>query len=209
MKRLLPWVLLLSVAVIGASPVAVKLWERYIVVAAPYFGHAVAATTATTVVCNDTGTCTSEADAQLFEWNDSWSFSCVLATCFCLTMDMDVTIGSDTTCGDIADGNATVPDASATTGTSGPCFLVPAAGTKTIRIDRAIYGTGAIASTSRAGYRSSACSAPAAMVGAPCDEDADCPTGGSGSCSATTVPLGVRIAVEAAVAGACFAQEEI
>jgi hypothetical protein len=196
-------VLALAIVLLGASalPSSVKHPERYSVVPGWSSGHAFTVSANTPrALLNDTGSYTDEADLELLPWDSAHVFTALAVnTCACVAMDDDVVLANgDASCGDVTDGNVTVPDASASTGAAGRCRLIVGGTSVSLRIDRAMFPQGAISATSPAGHRSSACAAPATLIGYPCDADDDCPSGGAGSCSASVAPRGVFVLFNAA-----------
>lgn len=171
---------------------------------APKWGHNVPVTTSTGFLAiNNSGySAGNEATLRMVEWGTLIPFDCDAITCACVTMDDDTTIASGTSCGTVTD-SGTPPDG------VGPCFRVLAGDRRDVVVIRQAFSFGAVSASSTPGYRSSACTEPAALVGYPCDADDDCPTGAAGACSSAAVPKGAFITVIGAGATNCMATEEI
>lgn len=181
--------LIAALAVADADePKRLQTWERYVRLPILDEGHDIAVANGTTnPVMVGTGSYTDERDLMLFEWGTAVSIECVARTCFCVTMDDDVTIGSGATCGDIADPNATIPDSTS----HNACFQVPAGGRVDFIVTRDHYsGLGAVSATSLAGYRTGYCASTDATSYYPCDADNDCVTSGGSAGTCTTPSAG-------------------
>lgn len=207
-------VFLLSVqSAFATAPLAMNNWDRYTRIPVLDEGHEVAVATSTGRVLNDTGTYTDERDLELIEWETAVSIECEARACFCLSMDDDVTMGSGTTCGDIADPNATLPD---TTG-GNSCVTVPAGGRVEFIVRRDHWSTyGAISSADPSGYRTGYCSQADGTTGFPCDATDDClaADGSAGTCTDGAAGVnfsnitGLFIMHEAAAATTCSVRKD-
>lgn len=189
MRRLLAVLLvLLPLSALADEPKKLNTWERYTRIPILDEGLQFAPANATTnPILNDTGSYTDERDLMLFEWGTQVSIECVLRTCFCLTMDDDVTIGSGSTCGSVADPNATIAD---TTG-GNACFVVPAGGRIDFIVTRDHWdGYGAISASDPSGYRDGYCASTDATAYYPCDANDDCVTSGGSAGTCTTPAAG-------------------
>lgn len=177
----LVWSLAISLPATAMKPLQSE-WDRYIT---PLManGHSSVVGTAQTAVTNRAGeTHTDERNAWLFNNGDLIVVQCPLEACFCFTMEDElavVTMGSGTTCGEMTDSGT--PDDG-----QGVCFRVPAGMRRDIKVNLAAwYGMGAVAASSRPGYRDGYCSQSTGTIGYPCDANDDCVTSGgaAGTCT--------------------------
>ncbi len=195
----------IALLVIAAAP-AWKVPGSYDRDAAPNWGHDVAVAGTTSFISTSTAAVTAgdESTIRLHTWGTRLRITCLLPVCACVTMDDDVTLNiASNTCGGVIDPG-TPPN------TVGKCVRIygdadAELGEITVVIDRALFPTDVVSASSPPGHRSSGCSAPAGMLGYPCDNDNDC--GGAGTCSSSQAPLGAFVALIGDNATTCSVTE--
>lgn len=157
--------------------------------------HVVAASSATGFVGETIAGYSSgdESTLRCFPWNSSVKVICEAEASVYVVMDDDVTVRTSTAHGHISDPGTPA------NGIGNVDWVEPNQATE-MWIYWSLWPSGTVSATSKPGYRSSACSSPAALVGYPCDATDDCP---GGACSASVQPTCAFVAIVGPAATTC------
>ena len=198
-----PWIVLIAIATMAVAPIDFTRWPELTRISGPNWGHqhAVLTTQSPIAPTNTAYSAGDEATAQCFAWGTRLECFCDARTSACVSMEDDVTLGSGATHGEVGDPHATIPDG------IGKCASLEATTWSFLWVARELFPRTVISASSPPGYRTSACTAPAGVVGYPCDVDDDCSTGGT--CSSSLEPTCAYVMLEGASATNCRCFEGI